>query len=75
MLERCQCTINTRCPNNQNGVCSLIPGACEHQAIPRTKQTQECCLCSHRKVCKYREEFEQKKADTYIKLECKYFTN
>ena len=54
--------------------CLLIPGACEKQLAPKPK-IQECCLCFHQKVCKYREDFEQKKADTYIKLECKYFTN
>ena len=42
---------------------------------PGLKPIQECCLCAHRKVCKYREEFERKKENTYIKLECKYFTN
>ena len=73
-MEKYLCGRGLYCKNlTFDGMCSLIPGACDHQM--KQKQIQECCLCSHRKVCKYREEFEQKKADTYIKLECKYFTN
>lgn len=71
------------CRKREGNYCSLIPGACDSQIEHNTNPTlisglkpaQECCLCSHRKVCKYREEFEEKKNNTYIKLECKYFTN
>ena len=74
MLEKYICGKGLYCKNQTfDGMCSLIPGACDLQM--KQKHIQECCLCSHRKMCKYREEFEQKKADTYIKLECKYFTN
>lgn len=73
-MEKYICGCGLYCKNQTfDGMCSLIPGACECQVAP--KQIQECCLCSHRKVCKYREEFEDKKNNTYIKLECKYFTN
>jgi hypothetical protein len=65
------------CIRREGNYCGLIPGACDKQIGIRTesKPIQECCLCTHRKVCKYREEFEKKKDSTYIKLECKYFTN
>lgn len=63
------------CKDKVAGKCKLIPGACKDQIQPALKEIQACCLCMHRKVCKYREEFEQKKENTYIKLECKYFVN
>jgi hypothetical protein len=75
-MKKYLCNSMEPCKNNVSGYCSLIPGACNMQwSAPSTRQIQECCLCSHRKVCKYREEFEEKKNSTYIKLECKYFTN
>ena len=68
------------CNKREGNYCRLIPGACDKQvntvSTPiSVKPIQECCLCSHRKVCKHREEFEEKKNNTYIKLECKYFMN
>ena len=75
MLEKYLCSSLTPCIHKIGKVCSLIPGACEMQLEPKIKSIQECCLCGHRRVCKYREEFEEKKANTYIKLECKYFMN
>ena len=73
MLEKYLCNALGPCKNKVSGYCNLIPGACSQQWV--YKSNQECCVCSHRKVCKYREEFEQKKKNTYIKLECKYFIN
>lgn len=77
-MKKYLCNSGEPCKNNISGYCSLIPGACDRQwswSAPSTSPLQECCLCAHRKVCKYREEFEKKKDSTYIKLECKYFTN
>lgn len=75
-MEIYLCKSSTFCEHNKNGHCGLIPGACELQKpVPAKKPIQECCLCAHRKVCKYRKEFEEKKDSTYIKLECKYFMN
>ena len=78
-MKRYLCGLLGPCSKREGNYCSLIPGACNRQIdinpTSKLKPIQECCLCSHRKVCKYREEFEEKKNSTYIKLECKYFTN
>ena len=63
------------CRNKIGAKCKLIPGACKDQRQPVLKEIKSCCLCMHKKVCKYREEFEQKKDDTYLELKCKYFMN
>jgi hypothetical protein len=77
MLKASLCGKLGPCPKRSGSHCSLIPGACEMQRYSpeatKSREVQECCLCAHRKVCKYREEFEEKKSNTYIKFECKYF--
>lgn len=78
MLEASLCGKLGPCPKKSGSYCTLVPGACEmqQQHLPESaerREVQECAECIHRKVCKYREEFEEKKVDTYIKLECKYF--
>ena len=72
-MELLKCGSMGLCSSKIGGHCKLIPGACKDQMPSILKPIQECCLCSHRKVCKYREDFEEKKNNTYIKLECKYF--
>ena len=78
-MKKYLCGLLGPCNKREGNYCGLIPGACESQIDPtpksKLKPIQECCLCAHRKVCKYREEFEEKKDSTYIKLECKYFMN
>ena len=76
-MKKYLCGFLGPCRKREGNYCSLIPGACDSQINTKSelKSIQECCLCAHRKVCKYREEFEEKKENTYIKLECKYFTN
>ena len=82
-MKKYLCGLLGPCNKRDGNYCGLIPGACDRQIninttptfISEFKPIQECCLCAHRKVCKYREEFEEKKENTYIKLECKYFTN
>ena len=66
------CDSRGPCRDRVGDKCRLIPGACKDQKQPALKEIQVCTLCMHRKVCKYREDFEQK-SNTYIKLECKYF--
>ena len=72
-MELLKCGSMGFCSRKIGDHCKLIPGACKDQMSPILKPIQECCLCSHRNVCKYREDFEKKKNNTYIKLECKYF--
>lgn len=76
-MKKYLCGLLGPCDMRQGNYCGLIPGTCVRQIStkPELKPIQECCLCAHRKVCKYREEFEKKKDSTYIKLECKYFMN
>lgn len=75
MLKKYVCGRFGLCEHQEGSYCKLIPGACKDQRgqQPGLREIQECCLCSHRNVCKYREDFERKKGNTYIKLECKYF--
>lgn len=77
ILEASLCGKIGPCPKRSGSYCTLIPGACEMQrhspGSTETREVQECAACIHRKVCKYREEFETKKDKTYIRLECKYF--
>lgn len=76
-MKKYLCSSREPCNKREGNYCSLIPGACDRQIDTKLelKPIQECYLCAHRKVCKYREDFEKKKNSTYLKLECKYFMN